>query len=92
MRPLSPRRPITGILGTRQPWQHAYSDIDSNGEPHIGHFKSRIFGKFLNIFAFRDYLGVVSRSHKATVLHVHQCSNFLYKSAIATILSVRSEQ
>jgi len=28
MRPVSPRRPITGRLGTRQPWQQAFSDID----------------------------------------------------------------
>jgi len=28
MRPLSPRRPITGRRGTRQPWLHAFSDID----------------------------------------------------------------
>jgi len=29
MRPLSPRRAITGHRGTRQPWQHAFSDIDA---------------------------------------------------------------
>jgi len=27
MRPLSPRRPVTGLRGTRHAWQHAFSDI-----------------------------------------------------------------
>jgi len=29
MRPLSPRRPITERVGTRQPWQRVFSEIEA---------------------------------------------------------------
>jgi len=46
MRPLSPRRPITGRLGTRQPWQHAFSYIHW----HCQHsMRSRVYATVMRL-------------------------------------------